>query len=122
MKNAFLRIGYTCVSLLALGGGLLISVPAASAAIRDVASVKLAQPVMVGSTMLPGGEYTITDEGNNVFLVHSNNGDCAMVYGRQIEADKESPKTEVILKNDGEMLRLDELRFQGQSTALEFNH
>jgi hypothetical protein len=117
MKNAFLRIGYTCVSLLAAGGLMT-----ASAAMRDVATVNLSQPVMVGSATLPGGHYTVTDEGNNVFLIHSDNGHSALTYGRLVEESKEAPKTEVILKNDGEGLRLDQLVFEGETTGVEFNH
>jgi hypothetical protein len=115
MKNAILRIGYTCVSLLAAGGLMT-----ASAEMHDVVTVNLSQPVMVGSTTLPGGHYTIIDEGNNLFLLRSDNGDHALVFGRKVEESKEAPRTEVILKNDGEGLRLDQLFLEGETTGYEF--
>jgi hypothetical protein len=115
MKNAFLRVGYTCASILAAGGLMM-----ASAEQHDVATVNLSQPVMVGSTTLPGGHYTIVDEGNNLFLVRSDNGDQALVFGRKIEESKQAPKTELILKNDGEGLRLDQLVLEGETTGYEF--
>jgi len=59
---------------------------------HDVATVNLSQPVMVGSTTLPGGHYTIVDEGNNLFLVRSDNGDQALVFGRKIEESKQARK------------------------------
>ena len=120
MKNAFLRIGYTCASLLVVGG-FLIAVTPANAEMRVLATVTLSQPVIVGATTLPSGQYTISDEGDNVFLIHSDKGDSALVIGREIDTIKEAPRTEVILKSDSEGLRLDQLRFEGQTSGFEFN-
>lgn len=120
MKNAFLRIGYTCASLL-VAGGFMIAVTPANAEMRDLASVTLSQPVIVGTTTLPSGNYQIIDEGSNVFLIRSDKGDSALVYGRQVENSNEAPRTEVILKSDSEGLRLDQLRFEGQTSGFEFN-
>jgi hypothetical protein len=119
MKNAFLRIGYTCASLL-VAGGFMIAVTPAIAETHDLAYVTLSQPVLVGNTTLPGGQYTISNEGNNVFLIHSAKGDTALVFGREVETDK-APRTEVVLKGDSEGLRLDQLRFEGETTGYEFN-
>jgi hypothetical protein len=121
MKNAFLRIGYTCASLLVAGG--FMTAVTAKAEMHDLAYVTLAQPVVVGNTTLPGGHYTITSEGDNVFLIRSDNGENeALVVGRHVETNDAAPKTEVVLKNDGESLRLDQLRFEGENSGIEFNH
>jgi hypothetical protein len=120
MKNAFLRIGYTCASLL-VAGGFMIAVTPANAEMHDLAYVTLSQPVTVGTTTLPGGQYTISSEGDNVFLIHSDKGNNALIYGRPVDINDAAKKTEVILKGDNEGMRLDQLRFQGESTAYEFN-
>jgi hypothetical protein len=118
MKNAILRIGYTCASILVASG---LTMTAAKAEQHDIATVNLPESVVVGSTTLPSGHYTITDEGNDVFLIHDDNGDHhAMVFGMKIETSKDSPKTEVVLKNDGEGYKLDKLYFEGSTDALDF--
>ena len=117
MKNAMLRLGYTCASILIASG---LTATAARAEQHDLATVNLTEPVVVGSTSLPAGRYTITDEGNDVFLIHADNGDHAIVFGMKIERNGEAPKTEVVLKNDGEGFRLDKLYFQGRTEAYDF--
>ena len=117
MKNAMLRIGYTCASILVASG---LTMTAAKAEQHDIATVNLPEAVVVGSTTLPSGHYTITDEGNDVFLVHNDNGDHAIVFGMKIETPRDSAKTEVVLKNDGEGFKLDKLYFQGTTEALDF--
>jgi hypothetical protein len=121
MKNAFLRIGYTCASLLAAGG--FMTPVTARAEMHDLAYVTLAEPVVVGNTTLPGGHYTITSESDNVFLIHSDHGENeALVLGRRMETNDAAPRTEVVLKNDGESLRLDQLRFEGDTLGIDFTH
>ena len=117
MKNAFLRIGYTSASLL-IAGGLLT----ANAETRNLASVTLSQPVEVGSTTLPSGHYTISTLGDDLFRIHSDNGATAIVTGHHIDTNNEAPKTEIILKQGTEGLRLDQLRFEGQTEGFEFGN
>jgi hypothetical protein len=119
MKNAFSRIGYTCASIL-FAGGLMTAVTPANAEMHDLAYVTLSQPTEVGSTTLPSGKYTISTLNNDVYLIRSENGEGAMVMGRRVETNDESPRTEVVLKNDGEGFRLDQLRIEGESQEYEF--
>ena len=113
-----LRLGYTCASMLVASG---LTMTAAKAGQHDIATVNLDEPVLVGSSMLPGGHYTISNEGNDVFLIQDEKGDHhAFVFGRSIERSDDAPKTEVVLKNSGEGFRLDKLYFQGSTDAYEF--
>jgi hypothetical protein len=121
MKNAFLRIGYTCASLMVAGGLMTtLTTTAATAEMHDLASVTLSSPIQAGSATLPSGHYTISSVGGDIFLLESDKGDRAFVMGHQIENNTAAPKTEVLLKSDGEGLRLDKLYFEGDTTGYEF--
>ena len=115
MKNAFSRIGYTCASIL-FAGGLMNAVTPANAEMHDLAFVTLSQRTEVGSTTLPSGKYTISSLNSDIFVLRSENGEeHAVVMGRRVETNDESPNTDVVLKNDGEGFRLDQLRIEGDS-------
>jgi hypothetical protein len=121
MKNAMLRMGYTCASILIAGVlAVDLTATAANAEVRDIANVTFTQPVTVGATTLPEGRYTISNVSDGVFLIHSDSGDHAIVLGRPI-ATAEPSKTEVLLKSDGEGFRLDELLFEGETSGIGFN-
>lgn len=114
MKNAFLRIGYTCASIL-MAGAL------ASAATVNIASVTLPNAVSVGSATLPGGHYTIASEGDGTFLIQSDNGQkSAMLMGRRIESGEAARRTEVVLSGEGDSLHLNKLFIEGQTEGYEF--
>jgi len=117
MKSAMLRMGYTCASILVAG---VLTMTAGKAEVRDLANVTFTQPVTVGTTTLPEGHYTISNVSDGVFLIHSDNGEHAIVLGRTIDASSESPKTEVTLRNDGEGFRLDKLLFEGETSGIGF--
>jgi hypothetical protein len=118
MKNAMLRVGYTCASILIAGA---LTITAGKAEVRDLANVNFTQPVTVGTTTLPEGHYTISNVSEGVFLIHSDNGEHAIVLGKTVDTLSEAPKTEVLLKNDGEGFRLDKLVFGGETSGIGFN-
>ncbi len=118
MKNAVLRFGYACAPVL-IASGLMAT--AAKAEMHDVVNVTLPDSVIVGSTTLPSGRYTITSMGSDVYLIHDDNGDHAMVLGRPVDTSEEPSKTALVLKNDGEGFHLDKLVFEGQTAGVGFN-
>jgi hypothetical protein len=117
MKNAMLRLSYKCASILVASG---LAMTASGAETRDLATVNLRESIVVGSTTLPSGHYTITSEGNDIFLIHADNGDHALLLGQRIERTDESAQTVVVLKNDGQCLRLDKLYIEGRTEAYDF--
>jgi hypothetical protein len=118
MKNALLRCGYTCASILVASG---LTMSGAKAEMHDLVNVTLNEPVVVGKTTLPSGRYTITSVGDNEYVIHSDGGQRAVVLGRPIDAD-EPAKTELVVKNDGEgTFRLDKLLFEGQTAGIGFD-
>ena len=94
----------------------------ASAETRDLASVDLPHAVVVGSTTLPSGHYTISETGDDAFLIHSDNGVSAVVLGQRFDASSEADKTHVVLSGDDNALHLDKLFIGGESTGYEFQH
>ena len=117
MKNATLRLSCKCAAILVTSG---LAITASGAETRDLATMNLRESIVVGSTTLPSGHYTITSEGNDIFLIHADNGDHALLLGLRIERTGDSPKTVVVLKDAGQGLRLDKLYIGGRTEAYDF--
>ena len=122
MKNAFSRIGRTCARVAAIGGlmgGLMAS---GLFAAREV-TVTIPHDVTVGSTTLPGGEYTISDthmpSGDEVFLIRSASGKAVTLQASKIDSNDQS-KTEVVFTKDGDTWRFDKMFVQGEESGYQF--
>jgi hypothetical protein len=100
-----------------------LAVTAASAQTPiQMVRVTFDQPVAVGSDVLPPGNYTISEESTNTFLIQEDNGKAAaLVMGRRSVQPNAFDKSEVVLKNDGENLRLDSMTVLDDSTIYRFN-
>jgi hypothetical protein len=120
MKNAFSRIGRTCAQV-AMAGGLMAGVMFAG----DVNPVTFTLPhaVTVGSTTLPGGQYTISSvemgDGDDVFVVRSANSPTVSLMAQKIGA-QDQDKTQVVFAKDGDTWHFDKLFIQGDDTGYQF--
>jgi hypothetical protein len=118
MNNAFSRIGRTCASVLA-GGVLMAGAMLAAGPVNPV-TVTLAQPVTVGSTTLPAGQYVITSfemGGDDLFVVRGDKTAPVTLIG--VPSDDPSDKTQVVLSKDGDKLHFSKLTVAGTG-AFEF--
>jgi hypothetical protein len=118
MKNAFLRTGYTCATLLA--GALLASISLLAAPVNAI-TVTLPHDVTVGSTELPAGHYTITSAemgGEDLFVLRGEH--TAPVTVRGVRTESDSDKTEVTLSKTGDTWRLEKLNIAGEGEAFQF--
>jgi hypothetical protein len=87
-------------------------------------SVTLPQAVMVGSTTLPSGNYTISTldemgDGNDVFVIRSANGTAVTLQAQRIDSDGAN-KSELVLSKDGDTWHLGKLFIQGADSGFEF--
>lgn len=80
MKNAFSRIGYTCVFGFAIAGAML------AAPIHSV-NLTLPHAVTVGSATLPEGPVTVStvemNDGNGYLVVRTESGMAALFLRRR---------------------------------------
>jgi hypothetical protein len=117
MKNAFSRIGQTCVFGVLMAGAML------AASIGRV-TVTLPQAVAVGSTTLPSGEYTLSpvdmSDDNEYFVIRSEHGPAISLTARKIDAQETGGKTEVTLQKEGDTWHLDKLFVLGSSVGYQF--
>lgn len=120
MKNAFTRIGRTCVSLLVAGG--LAAVAMLAGPINPV-YVTLPHSVAVGSATLPAGDYTISSmsmaDGDMLFVLRSEHGSPVTLAAQRIEGDA-AEKTNVLFSTDGDAWHFDKLFIEGDSTGYQF--
>jgi len=117
MKNAFSRIGQTCVFGVLMAGAML-------AGSIDRVTITLPQAVTVGSTMLPSGEYTLSPvdmgDGNEYFVIRSEHGAAISLTARKIDAEETDGKAQVTLQKDGDSWHLDKLFVPGSSVGYQF--
>ncbi len=114
MKNAFSRIGQTCVF-----GVLMAS--AAFAGSVDRVTVTLPHAVTVGATTLPSGEYTLSaidmGDGNEYFVMRSEHSATITLPAQKIDAAESAGKTEVTIQKDGDSWRLDKVFVHGSDNS-----
>jgi hypothetical protein len=114
MKNAFSRIGQTCVF-----GVLMASAMFATSV--DRVTVTLPHAVTVGTTTLPRGEYTLSaidmGDGTEYFLMRSEHMPTVTLPAYRIDPSEASGKTQVTLQKDGDLWRLDKLFVHGSDNS-----
>lgn len=87
-------------------------------------TVKLPASTVVGNTTLPAGDYTVREVqsiGNSGMIQFSDSkGDTATVFATEIVPGPASPdRTEIVLKSDGERLKIDQLWMADRSYGLQ---
>lgn len=107
----------------AIAAGMVAS--AAFASIGSVMTVNLPQAVTVGSTVLPSGEYNVTqvgmNDGTTLFVFRSDSGKEA-VSAMAMRSANPAPgqKTSVVLSNEDGTLHLDKMFIAGDSVGYQF--
>jgi hypothetical protein len=91
----------------------------------SVLTVNLPQSVSVGSAVLPGGEYKVTqysmNDGNRIFVFRSDKGNEAVSAVAMKSAEPSADqKTSVVLANDNGTLRLDKMFIEGDNAGYQF--
>jgi hypothetical protein len=84
-------------------------------------TVNLPEPVAVGSTTLPAGQYTMTSfqmGGEDFFVVRGEHTPAVTIRGTRVDSD--SDKTEVTLTKDGDTWHFDKLTVAGEGEAYRF--
>ena len=93
------------------------------AASPNTVTVTLPHAVMVGSTKLPSGQYTISglemSDGNEYFVVRGATTAAVTLQAQRIEAT-EGSTTQVVFSKDGESWHFEKLSLEGDGTAYEF--
>jgi len=114
MKNAFSRIGQTCVFGVLMAGAMF-------AASVDRVTVTLPHAVTVGATTLPSGDYTLSaidmGDGTEYFVMRSEHGTAVTLPAYRIDAAEAAGKTQVTLQKDGDLWRLDKLFVHGDDNS-----
>ncbi|MES1258615.1 MAG: hypothetical protein ABUS51_09295 [Acidobacteriota bacterium] len=124
MKNAFVRFGQTCVSVV-IGSGLIAGALLAGEVNRVI--VTLPHAVTVGSVTLPVGEYTLTSmdmsDGDQYFIVRGDHTPTVTLQTQKIDAPVDgSKKTEVVFTQDGAAWHFEKLFVQGDTTGYQFTN
>jgi hypothetical protein len=114
MKNAFSRIGQTCVFGVLMAGAMF------AGSVSRV-TVNLPHAVTVGAATLPSGEYTLSaiDMGDGVeyFVMRSEHGPAVTLSAQRIDASEAAGKTQITLQRDGDSWRLDRLFVHGSDNS-----
>jgi len=114
MKNAFSRIGQTCVF------GVLMAGAVFAGSVERV-TVNLPHAVTVGATTLPSGEYTLSaiemSDGNEYFVIRSEHGPAVTLPAQKIDASETADKTRVTIQKDGDLWRLDKIFVHGNDNS-----
>lgn len=117
MKNAFSRIGQTCVFGVLMAGAMF-------AASVDRVTVNLPHAVTVGATTLPSGPYTLSaidmGDGSEYFVMRSERGLAITLPAMKIDPAEAAGRTQVMLQKDGDLWRLDKLFVHGDANAYQF--
>ena len=99
-----------------LAGGALAAC-ALMAASTSVVTVNLPQPVKVGSTTLPSGEYSISPlnmtGGDDVFVIRSAKGAAITMQAQKLAPPVTNGDTHVVLAKDGDTWSIDKLFVDG---------
>jgi hypothetical protein len=121
MKNAFTRFGQICVSIV-VGSGL--AAVALLAGTVNRVTVTLPHAVTVGSTTLPGGEYTISSidmaDGAQYFVVRGDHTPTVTLQAQKIDANDQANGTQVVLLQDGSEWHFDKLYVEGAGIGYQF--
>jgi hypothetical protein len=122
MKNAFVRFGRTCVSVVAVSG--LAAVALLAGQVSRV-TVTLPHAVTVGSTTLPSGEYTISSvdmsDRDEYFIVRGDHTPTVTLTAHKIDSAPDlSGKTAVVFSQDGDQWHFDKLFVKGDDTGYQF--
>jgi hypothetical protein len=114
MKNAFSRIGQTCVFGVLMAGAMF------AGSVNRV-TVTLPHAVTVGATTLPSGEYTLSaidmGDGNEYFVIRSGNTPAITLPAQKIDASEAAGKTQVTLQKDGDLWHLDKVFVHGSDNS-----
>lgn len=120
MKNAFVRFGQTCVSVM-VGSGLIAGALLAGQINR--VTVTLPHAVTVGSTTLPSGEYTLDSldmtDGDEYFIVRGDHTPSVTLQAQKIDATDQS-KTQVVFSQDGDAWHFEKLFVKGVGNGYQF--
>jgi len=109
-----------CASLLA--GGVLMTGAMLAGQINEV-KVTLPHAVTVGSTVLPAGQYQITNfemGGQDFFIVRGDHTPTVTLPSERIEG--ETDKTEVVLSKDGDQWHFDRMTVAGEGATYQFQN
>ena len=117
MKNAFSRIGQTCVF-----GVLMAS--AMFAASVDRVTVTLPHAVTVGATTLPSGNIICRQSTwameAEYFVMRSEHGLAVTLSAMKIDPSEAAGKTQITIQKDGDLWHLDKLFVHGDNNAYQF--
>ena len=112
--------------LLVLTAGVCLATIAAFAQMSDIVKVTLPQSAMVGTVMLPAGQYTIRDIADDssslsVLQIRSAAGKMVVAEARRIsEQDtKRVDRTEVILQREAGKYQIDKIWLEGRDYGYE---
>jgi hypothetical protein len=121
MKNAFVRAGQTCVSMLIAGGLIAGGLFAGEA---NLVTVTLPHAVTVGNTVLPIGQYTISSldiaSGESYFVVRSEHTAPITVQAQKVTTETGSQNTEVTFSRDGNAWHFDKMFILGEDAEYLF--
>jgi hypothetical protein len=116
--NAFKSIGTKVITAI-IAAGLV-----AGAAFGATLTVTLPQSVIVGSTTLASGQYTVSEssmaDGNSLFVFRSEKGDATVAVATKNGDPAVEQKTEFVLANEGGTLHLDKVFIAGESVGYQF--
>jgi hypothetical protein len=119
--NALKSIGTKFVTA-TIAAGLIAG--AAFAASGASVTVNLPEAVTVGSTVLPGGQYTITEsymnDGSSLMVFRSESGQTASAMAVRSADPAVDQKTAVVLQREGGTLHLDKMFIEGETTGFQF--
>lgn len=91
----------------------------------SVITVNLPQSVSVGSAVIPGGEYKVTEigmaDGNKLFVFRSDKGEAVSAVALKCAEPAADQKTEVVLSNENGSLHLDKMFIEGESAGYQFS-
>jgi len=104
-----------------IAGGLMAGVMLAGAV--NQVSVTLPHSVVVGSTTLPSGQYTISSlnmgDGEEYFVVRGN-GAAVTLPAQKIDADPSADSTHILFSQEGSDWRFDKMYIKGLDTGFQF--
>jgi hypothetical protein len=118
LKNLGIKVAGAAVAMGMVAG-------AAFGLTGSVLTVNLPQSVSVGSAVLPGGQYKVTEysmnDGASLFVFRSDKGTEAVsaVAMKTAEAAADQ-KTSVVLSNDTGTLHLDKMFIAGDGAGYQF--
>jgi hypothetical protein len=84
--------------------------------------VQIFSPLLIGSTLLKPGEYTVHLEGDKAVFTSARDSEIAAEAGVKVRtADKKFSRTEVVFTTEGETRRIQRIGLKGSRVELQFN-